>query len=51
MRGEGASLDGAPLDGPLPKETIELLGLEATKTVLVAKHAPSLVGHRRARCA
>jgi myo-inositol-1(or 4)-monophosphatase len=44
VRGEGASLNGAPLDGPLPKETIELLGLEATKTALVAKHAPSLVG-------
>ncbi len=43
VRGEGASLNGAPLDGPLPKETIELLGLEATKTVLVAEHAPSLV--------
>ena len=43
VRGEGASLNGAPLDGPLPKETIELLGLEATKTVLVAKHAQSLV--------
>ncbi len=42
--GEGATLDGAPLDVPLPKETIELLGLEATKTHLVAERAPSLVG-------
>ncbi|HEU0303410.1 MAG TPA: inositol monophosphatase family protein [Gaiellaceae bacterium] len=41
-RGEGATLDGAPLDGPLPKGTIELLGLEATKTTLVADHAPAL---------
>jgi myo-inositol-1(or 4)-monophosphatase len=41
--GQGASLNGAPLDTPLPKEPIELLGLEATKTVLVAKHAHSLV--------
>jgi myo-inositol-1(or 4)-monophosphatase len=41
-RGEGAKLDGAPLDGPPPKERIELLGLEATKTVLVAQHAPAL---------
>ncbi len=48
VRGEGASLNGAPLDGPLPKETIELLGLEATKTVLVAEHAPSLRADRRA---
>jgi myo-inositol-1(or 4)-monophosphatase len=44
VRGEGAKLDGAPLDGPLPKETIELLGLEATKTHLVARHSPALVG-------
>ncbi len=44
VRGEGARLDGAPLDGTLPKETIELLGLEATKTVLVAESAPSLTG-------
>ena len=42
--GEGATLDGAPLDAPPPKETIELLGLEATKTQLVAERAPSLVG-------
>ena len=44
MRGEGATLDAAPLDAPPPKETIELLGLEATKTHLVAERAPSLVG-------
>jgi myo-inositol-1(or 4)-monophosphatase len=31
------------VDGPLPKDTIELLGLEATKTALVAEHAPALV--------
>jgi myo-inositol-1(or 4)-monophosphatase len=43
-RGGGAKLNGAPLDGTLPKETIELLGLEATKTVLVAEHAPALTG-------
>ena len=42
VRGEGARLDGAPLDAPLPKESIELLGLEATKTALVAEHAPAL---------
>jgi myo-inositol-1(or 4)-monophosphatase len=44
VRGEGARLDGAPLGGPLPKRSIELLGLEATKTHLVAEHAPALVG-------
>jgi myo-inositol-1(or 4)-monophosphatase len=43
-RGNGARLNGEPLDGTLPKETIELLGLEATKTVLVAEHAPALTG-------
>jgi len=42
VRGEGARLDGAPLDGPPPKESIELLALEATKTVLVAEHARAL---------
>jgi myo-inositol-1(or 4)-monophosphatase len=42
-RGAGAMLDGAPLDATMPKETIELLSLEATKTHLVAKHAPALV--------
>jgi myo-inositol-1(or 4)-monophosphatase len=42
VRGDGARLDGAPLDAPLPKDTIELLGLEATKTALVAEHAPAL---------
>ena len=42
-RGHGAQLNGAVLDGPLPKEPIELLGLEATKTVLVARHVEALV--------
>jgi myo-inositol-1(or 4)-monophosphatase len=42
VRGGGARLDGARLDAPLPKESIELLGLEATKTALVAEHAPAL---------
>lgn len=43
VRDGGAMLDGAPLEGPLPKESIELLGLEATKTALVAEHAAALV--------
>jgi len=43
-RGRGARLDGAPLDGERPKESIEILALEATRTDLVAKHAPPLVG-------
>jgi myo-inositol-1(or 4)-monophosphatase len=44
VRGEGARLNGTPLDATLPKEAIELLGLEATKTYLVAEHAAALVG-------
>ena len=44
--GEGATLDGAPLDAPPPKETIELLSLEATKTHLVAR----AVAESRRRC-
>jgi myo-inositol-1(or 4)-monophosphatase len=43
-RGGGARLNGAPLDGDPPKDEIELLALEATRTDLVAKHAPPLVG-------
>jgi len=43
-RGAGAKLNGAPLDGDPPKDKIELLALEATRTDLVAKHAPPLVG-------
>jgi myo-inositol-1(or 4)-monophosphatase len=43
-RGAGARLNGAPLDGERPKDRIEILVLEATRTDLVARHAPSLVG-------
>jgi myo-inositol-1(or 4)-monophosphatase len=43
-RGGGARLNGAPLDGDRPKDEIELLALEATRTDLVAKHVPALVG-------
>jgi len=43
-RGGGARLDGAPLDGEPPKDRIEILALEATRTDLVARHAPPLVG-------
>ena len=42
-RGAGARLDGAPIDGPAPKERIEILSLEATRTSLVAEKAPALV--------
>jgi myo-inositol-1(or 4)-monophosphatase len=43
-RGSGARLNGVLLDGEGPKETIEILSLEATRTDLVARHAPPLVG-------
>jgi myo-inositol-1(or 4)-monophosphatase len=43
-RGGGARLNGAPLDGDPPKDDVELLALEATRTDLVAKHVPPLVG-------
>jgi myo-inositol-1(or 4)-monophosphatase len=43
-RGGGARLNGAPLLGEPPKESIELLVLEATRTDLVARHVPPLVG-------
>ena len=42
-RGGGAKLNGAPLDGEGPKERIEILALEATRTDLVAQHTPALV--------
>ena len=43
-RGGGATLNGAPLGGDPPKDTIELLVLEATRTELVARHVPAFVG-------
>ena len=42
-RGAGALLNGGPLGPIFPKEQIELLSLEATRTDLVALHVPSLV--------
>jgi myo-inositol-1(or 4)-monophosphatase len=43
-RGEGAFLNGSALDGPGPKEEIEIVSFEATRTDLVAEQAPSIVG-------
>jgi myo-inositol-1(or 4)-monophosphatase len=43
-RGGGARLNDAPLAGDPPKDRIELLALEATRTDLVARHTPPLVG-------
>ena len=42
--GGGAFLNGVPLDGPGPKERVEILSLEATRTDLVADYAPGLIG-------
>jgi myo-inositol-1(or 4)-monophosphatase len=42
-RGEGATLDGRPLEGDLPKEQIEILAFEATRTVSVAEKAAAVV--------
>jgi myo-inositol-1(or 4)-monophosphatase len=38
-RGEGARLNGHLLDGDLPKDRIEILSFEATRTALVAEKA------------
>jgi myo-inositol-1(or 4)-monophosphatase len=43
-RGEGAFLNGAALDGAGPKEEIEILSFEATRTDLVAERVPAMVG-------
>lgn len=43
-RGDGAFLDGRPLDGPRPKERIEILAFEATRTDLVAERVAAMVG-------
>jgi myo-inositol-1(or 4)-monophosphatase len=42
VRGEGASLNGEPVVATSARERIELLSMEATKTELVARHAPQL---------
>ena len=43
-QGGGASLNGVPLDGLGPKEEIEIVSFEATRTDLVAEKAPGIVG-------
>ena len=42
-RGEGATLDARPLEGVLPKERIEILAFEATRTASVAEKAAAVV--------
>lgn len=46
-RGGGAFLAGRPLEGPGPKETVEILAFEGTTTRAVAEAAPALVGVAR----
>ena len=43
QRGAGATLNGAPLGGVRPKDTIEILAFEATRTDLIAADAPKVV--------
>jgi myo-inositol-1(or 4)-monophosphatase len=47
-RGEGAWLDGEPLGAVRPKDEIEILAFEATRTSLVARDAPRVadLAHR-----
>jgi myo-inositol-1(or 4)-monophosphatase len=41
--GGGALLNGRPLDGDLPRDTIEILSFEATRTASVAEKAAAVV--------
>jgi len=43
-RGEGAWLDGGPLGGLRPKETVELLAFEGTTTEYIAERAAAMLG-------
>jgi myo-inositol-1(or 4)-monophosphatase len=42
-RGRGATLNGEPLGGVRPKERIEILAFEATRSDLIARDAPKVV--------
>jgi myo-inositol-1(or 4)-monophosphatase len=43
-RGRGAFLDDAPLTGPGPKDTVEILSLEGTTTEAIALAVPGILG-------
>jgi myo-inositol-1(or 4)-monophosphatase len=43
-RGDGARLNGEPLPGERPKDKIEILSFEATRTASVAEKAAAVVG-------
>jgi myo-inositol-1(or 4)-monophosphatase len=45
IRGQGAQLDGNPLGGVRPKDTIEILAMEGTLAASVARHADALTGY------
>lgn len=44
VRGEGARLNGEPLARELPKDEIEILSFEATKTTTIADRVGAMVG-------
>jgi myo-inositol-1(or 4)-monophosphatase len=44
VRGEGARVNGHLLDGELPKDRIEILSFEATRTASVAEKAAAVTG-------
>ncbi len=44
VRGAGARLNGAPVAGPGPKDEVEILVMEATRTDLLAEKAAAMVG-------
>jgi myo-inositol-1(or 4)-monophosphatase len=44
VRGEGARLNGSPIARELPKDEIEILSFEATKTVTIAERVGAVVG-------
>jgi myo-inositol-1(or 4)-monophosphatase len=46
-RGQGAFLDGSALDGPGPKDELEILSFEATTTDWIAESASSFLGVAR----
>ncbi len=43
-RGGGAQLNGEPLGAILPKDVLDILSFEATRTELIARDAPKMVG-------
>ena len=45
VRGGGARVNGRPVAGPGPKESIEHLAMEATRTDLLAEKAAAMIGY------